>query len=46
MQARHTDTIQSWLTVWLAEHLGLAPEDIDVGMPFRAVFSCIYLATF
>jgi acyl carrier protein len=33
MQARHIDTIQSWLTTQLAEHLGLAPEDIDVRKP-------------
>jgi acyl carrier protein len=34
MRAKHTDTMQAWLTTRLSEHLGLAPEDIDVRTPF------------
>jgi acyl carrier protein len=36
MRAQHTDPIQSWLTARLSEHLGLAPDDIDVRTPFTA----------
>jgi acyl carrier protein len=34
MQTIQADTIQSWLTTHLAEHLGLSPEDIDMRKPF------------